>query len=223
MSKNQALSDDRLASVERHAEAAIDAKRRDHQRLKRKPGPETWRKGGIEVTQRNDDAGTPERNAKGDLVDLVTDTTKGKRSIRAVPLDHYRDSNALDPRDRRNNARLYRSGDRLRREWQTSKLTPRMTSDLLGAGGNDAAVPGAMTDRALDAFTRYARAMRVVGVVLSPVLVHVVCLEGTARQWALGRGVRLPAAQTAGMTALRLALDALARHYGDMPPEQKIT
>ena len=55
----------------------------------------------------------------------------------------------------------------------------------------------------------FATAMRAVGIVLSPVLAHVVLNGRSAHSWASDRG--RPTED--GIAALRLALDALVAHY----------
>lgn len=66
----------------------------------------------------------------------------------------------------------------------------------------------------LDARTRCRAALAAAGPVLAPVLLHVACLEESAGSWAESIGRPPRRARTEGLVTLRLALDALAIHYG---------
>lgn len=212
MTKNAELDPATEARVSRHLSAASHLKAIDKARLAKAQridldmNPNT----GVREAVRSDDRGTPERNAKGDLYDYATDTTRSRRSGLESALDRYKRRHELDPRNKDGNYRLWHAGHKLRRAFRMSKFSPRVTANLLAAGGGGD--QGEMTDAAADARAEYARAMRNVGPVLAPVLVHVVCLElGTAQEWAAEHAWAKRGED--GLPALRLALDAVARHY----------
>nr|WP_244644243.1 DUF6456 domain-containing protein [Azorhizobium oxalatiphilum] len=104
----------------------------------------------------------------------------------------------------------FAAGERLRTDFTTARLTPRVTTDwsVLGSGGGGS--PGSFSDAVLAAKARLAAALRAVGPELNGVLLDVCCfLKGletveAERQWP---------ARTAKVV-LGLGLDRLARHYG---------
>jgi Domain of unknown function (DUF6456) len=187
----------------------------DKQRLRQdRSEPEIERKNGVHVARRGaNDWGTPERRAKGDLDDWVTDTTHSKRSRggRETYLDRYRRRSELDPHSRDGNERLWKAGHELRKEFRKARFEQRTVADLLSAGGGGLKGPEHCTITAADARHEYQAAMVAVGVVLAPVLVHVVCLElGGAQHWAEAHGQ----VRTDGLALLRAGLKTLARHFG---------
>lgn len=107
------------------------------------------------------------------------------------------------------------AADRLRRDFELGQLQPRITANwsasvASGRRTGDAAGLTDLTDMALAARIRFDDAMRAVGPELSGVLVDICCfLKGLEavereRQWP-ARSAKL---------VLRIALEALARHYG---------
>jgi hypothetical protein len=107
------------------------------------------------------------------------------------------------------------AAERLRRDFELGRLQPRVTANwsaTVATGRRAEAGKGLadLTDMALAARARVDRAIEAVGPELSGVLVDVCCfLKGLEtvereRQWP-ARSAKL---------ALRLALEALARHYG---------
>jgi hypothetical protein len=155
---------------------------------------------------------TPERLAKGDLMqaDMPDGTHKvgrGERvaTVRVVssaPLDRYRrDGNITEAQ--------YRAGCRLRRDWAAGEGSRRLIA-LYGERTTDT---GEITDSQAERRHEYILAMHALGPELSPVVVHVVLLEGPASAWAEERGRRGVRAREHGMTALCLGLDRLSRHY----------
>lgn len=107
------------------------------------------------------------------------------------------------------------AGERLRADFWFAGMTPRVTSSwsVCGLGGGRRAVPGAgveIRDQAVAAETRVRRALEAVGPELAGILIDVCChlkgIEDVERQadWP----------QRAGKVVLRVALAALARHYG---------
>jgi hypothetical protein len=107
------------------------------------------------------------------------------------------------------------AAERLRRDFEIGRLQPRITANWSASVNTDrrtgdAGGLGDLTDMALAARLRLDRAIAAVGPEFSGVLVDVCCfLKGLEtvereRQWP-ARSAKL---------VLRLALDALARHYG---------
>jgi hypothetical protein len=106
------------------------------------------------------------------------------------------------------------AAERLRRDFEIGGLQPRVTANWSAAVNTgrrtDAAGLADLTDAALAARLRFARAMKAIGPELSGVLVDICCfLKGIE---AVEREHSWPA--RSGKLVLRLALDALARHYG---------
>ncbi len=106
------------------------------------------------------------------------------------------------------------AAERLRRDFELGRLQPRVTANWSASVStgrrSDGAGVAELTDMALAARLRFDRAMRAVGPELSGVLVDVCCfLKGLE---AVERERRWPA--RSAKLALRIALEALARHYG---------
>ena len=103
-------------------------------------------------------------------------------------------------------AQQYRDGERLLRDWLLSGLEPQITGAYEAAflGAAMPLVPGLGPG-----WSFYAAAMRAVGLILSPVLAHVVLHGCSASSWA--EETHRP--RSDGIAALRLALDALGAHY----------
>jgi Domain of unknown function (DUF6456) len=106
------------------------------------------------------------------------------------------------------------AAERLRRDFELGRLQPRVTANWSASVSTSRRSDGAgladLTDMALAARLRFDRAMRAVGPELSGVLVDVCCfLKGLE---AVERERRWPA--RSAKLALRIALEALARHYG---------
>lgn len=107
------------------------------------------------------------------------------------------------------------AGERLRRDFTLARMSPRLTTDwtmALGPGGVPRSGAGRveMTDNALAARQRLARAVAGVGPVLSDVLLAVCChlqgLEEAEKSFGWPR--------RAGKIVLLIALDRLITHYG---------
>lgn len=108
-------------------------------------------------------------------------------------------------------ARQYEAGDRLRGDFETASLGPRVTmrwdASPRGAGGGATLDPSTAQ---LAAKRRFDAAIAAAGPGLGDVLWRVVCAgEGLA---AAEKGLGWPA--RAGKLVLGLALDRLADHYG---------
>lgn len=157
---------------------------------------------------------TPERLAKGDMVqaDMPDGTHKVARGERVAtvrvlstaPLDRYR-------RDGNISEAQYRAGCRLRSDWAVGEGTRRLIALY---GERQSSATGEISDAQAERRHEYVIAMQALGPELSPVIVHVVLMEGTAPGWAEDRGRRGTGAKVEGMVTLRIALDRLARHYG---------
>jgi hypothetical protein len=108
------------------------------------------------------------------------------------------------------------AGERLRADFWFAQMTPRVTAnwDSTGSGGAQRrGAPGAgseMQDSVIAAAERVRRALSAVGPELAGVLIDVCChLKGLEEA---ERRAGWP--QRCGKIVLRLALTALARHYG---------
>jgi hypothetical protein len=134
MTKNRALDDGALAHAARVGEAMASFKVSDRARLALEAGPEIDRENGIHVAIRQDDEGTPERQAKGDLYTEESDTISHKRARGRAPLDKYRWEGALGLGDGDMNYRLWNAGQMLRQSFRASKLGgQRVTGESLGS------------------------------------------------------------------------------------------
>lgn len=109
----------------------------------------------------------------------------------------------------------FEAGERLRADFWYAGMTPRVTSSwsACGTGGGRRSAPGTgveLRDRAIAAQTRVRRALAAVGPELAGILIDVCChlhgIEDVERRAAWP--------QRAGKVVLRVALAALARHYG---------
>jgi hypothetical protein len=110
----------------------------------------------------------------------------------------------------------FEAGERLRADYTLARLEPRLTVawDLGVTAGSERFVPRpgtlAPSERALAAKQRYFKALDAVGPELALVLVEVCCLASGIE--AAERRLGWP--RRAGKVVLKLALAALARHYG---------
>jgi Domain of unknown function (DUF6456) len=112
---------------------------------------------------------------------------------------------------------LIAAGERMRRDFETSGLSQRVTvvyGEATGSGGrhwqsSDNAV-ARLTDAAIAARQRLHGAMDAVGPELSGILYDVCCMASGLEQAEL----RLELPRRAGKAVLLLALTRLARHYG---------
>ena len=110
---------------------------------------------------------------------------------------------------------LFEAGERLRRDYTFAALIPRTTADWSNSGASSssnrgASPAGAMRDDVIAAKQRVNRALGGVGPELGRILVDVCCLLKGIE--AAETGLGLP--QRSGKVVLKLALAALARHYG---------
>jgi hypothetical protein len=112
----------------------------------------------------------------------------------------------------------FEAGERLRHDYTLAQLEPRLCVDLsapvvLGSGPVKA---GFISDTALAAKQRFAKALSVVGPGLSDLLFDVCCaLKGLE---AAESGRKWP--RRSGKVVLGLALDRLAAHYGIAAPSR---
>ena len=114
----------------------------------------------------------------------------------------------------------FAAGELLRRDFEWSQLSPRVTPEYARAEGSgswhfrisDNAVER-ISNRAIAARDRFFAALDSVGPELSGILYHVCCLAGGIE--AAERHMALP--RRSGKAVLALALTRLARHYGLKP------
>jgi len=111
------------------------------------------------------------------------------------------------------------AGERLRRDFTIANMNPRTTADwsfvLSGnAQGARPRDPAEMTDMALAARERLAKAFRAVGEGLINVLVEACCNQRGLEE--IERNFGWP--QRSAKVVLQIALDQLARHYGIVAP-----
>jgi hypothetical protein len=96
------------------------------------------------------------------------------------------------------------AAERLQADYERSGFSPRMVANYEGGSGGGSCGVGLGPTAA-----EYGRAMRAVGIVLSPVLAWVVLEDRPASEFAVSRGMQ----RSDGIALLRAALDALAVHY----------
>ena len=150
---------------------------------------------------------TPERLAKEDIAEgehriSSGETWRGARCVNARPIDRYRRDGAVSEAQ-------HRAGTKLRSDWVDGAGSGRTTARYAPPQSPG----GEMSDSQAECHHAYVMAMQALGPELSPVVVHVVLLEGSASSWAEQRGRRGTGAKVEGMVTLRIALDRLARHY----------
>lgn len=162
---------------------------------------------GVEIAPRGGDSGPQERwqHDSGERVDIVAggELRRVVRVTSQTPLDRYHTRREIT-------ATQWRAGDRLRRDFYFGHRPQRLTAAYAEPGGGGA---DDWSERRLQARADYLAAMAAVGTVLAAVLMHVVCLDGRASDWATAQGRQGRRAEIAGMTALQLGLDALALWY----------
>lgn len=147
------------------------------------------------------DTGTPERWRKGDIIEMHETTQAGVKVARVITvsmIDRYLHKKHITTKQSD-------AAKRILTDWVTAGRQMSVVSGYGQTGGGS----GEMTERAAEAHSRYVAALRAAGQELSPVLVHVVLLDGSASDWANATR-REP---KAGIEILRLALNALARYY----------
>ncbi|MBN9531589.1 MAG: hypothetical protein J0H82_35660 [Alphaproteobacteria bacterium] len=130
---------------------------------------------------------------------------RGRRPGR-LPLDRYVGRGEIS-------SDQHRAGLRLWRDYLAARERSVASGDpaRIRAGGSPRM---ADISALLDARARCRAALAAAGPVLAPVLLHVACLEESAGSWAESIGRPPRRARTEGLITLRLALDALAIHYG---------
>lgn len=148
--------------------------------------------GGIVVSRRGREGPNPFRRQHG--------------APRAI--DRYRERGSITERQ-------YQAADTLWCDLMRAGLAPKVTANLLGAGGGGEAACGmAITAGQVDARARIRVVADRLGRRLWGVLQAVIWNEMAASAWAGGYGVtEASKARAAGIMALRLALDTLADHY----------
>lgn len=99
-----------------------------------------------------------------------------------------------------------RAGERLYADWFNAGRSPRVVANLSPVSGQP---PMEAQERQFDAERRFTAAIRAVGQLLSPILVHVCLLDEKAGQWAKTNG----RPEGDGHALLRAALDGLVGYY----------
>lgn len=116
-----------------------------------------------------------------------------------TPLDRYLKRKQITPRQ-------FEAGERLARLFHRAQWERRVVSVLDGMPPGIGGDPFAVTDAAIAARETWAKWAAKLGQRLTPVLIDVCCLGGSAADWAIARGYSRP---KDGLVILRLALDAL--------------
>lgn len=170
---------------------------------------------GILVAANGDDRPTLERY-QHDVIGVALTLTRGRRRrerrvLTQVPIDRYH-------RRREIAAVHYDAATRLKADFAQAGFTPRVTAAYADAIDRPTHPTGPEDHGSIDAKRRCRQALAAVGPVLSPILLDVVCLDRTAADWATARGREGKRAGTEGLAVLKLALDALAIHYGLIAP-----
>lgn len=113
-------------------------------------------------------------------------------------------------------AEQFLAGEKLRGDYELSRLERRVTVDWGGLGmGQGGGMAAELTDSMLDARRRVQKALDAVGPELASILIQVCCLSAGVEQ--AERILELPA--RSGKAVLGLALKALSRHYGLTGPK----
>lgn len=137
-------------------------------------------------------------------------TVVGARVLDQTPLDRYHLRKQLDI-DNDRNYLMFRAGSKLRSDFYHAGLEPRTCSRFEPpVSGNKEPFSHLKTER----LESYKNAMKSISRGLRSILLHVVCLEHPAHDWAM----RHNQSKEAGITVLRLALDELGVYYGMFKP-----
>jgi hypothetical protein len=167
------------------------------------------------------DTGTPEMKLRQKVVLEARDrsstghiTSVGARIEAQLPHDVYRVRQLLDREDEWSNLMRWQAAERLRQDFETSGMAPRICSSFVPrvSGGFQQWT----SDKRVDAFKRYKKALAAVGsdtgsgIPLRSILFYV-CISGEhASEWARRNG-KTP---QVGIELLRMALIDLCHHYG---------
>lgn len=103
-------------------------------------------------------------------------------------------------------ARLRNAGHRLYADWYRSGAHPQVVSSCWTSTGSGR---GDMTERQVQAWKAFQRAIQAVGLILSPVVIDVCLWDRAAGDWAANAGKP----RSDGPAILRLGLEVLAVHY----------
>lgn len=200
-----------IARIEAHAWQAIE--RRDFVEL---AGEARWRpsSAGIAYWRRIGAAADPFRaqhqlSTRKQVGEIAVEFNEGES-----PLGWLRRRKGADGQPLVSLAQ-FEAGERLRRDFTMACMTPRLTTDWSAAmsadgGGRRLRDPSDVTDRALAARERLARALKAAGPKLSDLALSVCChlqgLEAAEQHFGWPR--------RSGKIVLQIALDRLAAHYG---------
>lgn len=144
--------------------------------------------------------------------EMIVETPKNgqsrARNMTSAPLERYFRRDQITKFQ-------YEAGKKLHADFLYAGLSPKMTASYKTLmTGRLASSQGSETESRLEAQERFRTTIRDIGRALSPILIHVCCLEDTAGDWATLKGRKGRTAQIEGMTTLRLALEHLAMYYG---------
>ncbi len=151
------------------------------------------------------DFGTPEIKQRHLVVIEGHKLHPHARVVDQRPLDRYFVRHLLSPKDPDMNRLMYLAGCRLREDWELAGLVQKLTGNLDGVDGGKRE----WSETQLDAKARKDRALKEIGLIFTPLIVHVVCTDGSAGEW----GQRHCGSRRKGLPALRIGLWRLVKHY----------
>ncbi|MHA1539427.1 MAG: DUF6456 domain-containing protein [Alphaproteobacteria bacterium] len=133
------------------------------------------------------------------------------RNLTQSPLDYYYKRKQITEAQ-------YKAGRRLNADFVYSGMSPSVTMRyqnfmMGGTKQKKGQRFDPANDNQIDAKERFSGAVSGVGRVLSPILIHVCCFEGSAGDWVAMNGRAGRQGKTEGMVTLRIALEHLAMHY----------
>lgn len=145
---------------------------------------------------------TPERLAKGDIIDWEDSEDAGRKYARVrtqTILDRYREQQVITKRQ-------YDAGYKLYQLWYAAG----QQKSVIGGYGVRVGASDQMTDHQAYSFSEYCKALRSVGLEMSLILTSVCLVNEPARTFAKQRGEQ----DRSGVVMLRWALDALGDYFG---------
>ena len=153
-----------------------------------------------------------ERALIGDVVAGKNEPAKGGRAVRTVTVNLAESPLGWLFGHGHLTERQFAAGERLRADWERSRLDPRVTMSWDGAPvarGGGASAPVELASAQIDARRRFERAVAAAGHGLSDILWRIVCAGEGMRdaERALGWPAR------AGKLVLVFALDRVADYY----------
>ena len=104
---------------------------------------------------------------------------------------------------------MYSAGTKLYAEWRASGCEPKLT----GSYGVRVDRSGGIDQRQANFRILVSDALDAVGPLCARILIHVCLCDGSAKEWALARGMAEKVAKSYGIWLLKDALDCLNDHY----------